>query len=112
MKSEDTTAAENTENTENTEATNEANGAEGAAEAPKKPAVPREPKYSDTSVIKLLTDKDGKQYGPENNPKKPGSNTAARFAKYVDGMTVKDAREAGIYGDLSYDAAHNFIEIV
>lgn len=86
---------------------------ETTAEAPaKKPAVPREPKYAPTSVIKLLADKEGKQYGPENNPKKVGSATATRFEKYFDGMTVEQAKEAGLYGDLSYDAAHNFIEII
>lgn len=106
MASEDTAAVagEDTEN-ETTEA-----GAE--EKAAKKPAVPREPKYSETSVIKLLSDKDGKQYGPEHNPKKPGSNSAVRFAKYVDGMTVKEAKEAGLYGDLTYDVKHNYIEIV
>lgn len=96
-------AAEVTENT-----------AAAGAEAPKEHRpIPRTPTYADTSVIKLLADKDGKVYGPENNPKKPGSASADRFAKYVDGMTVKAAKEAGIInGDFANDTKKAFIEIV
>lgn len=75
--------------------------------------IPKDPKFSETSVIKLLADKDGKSYGAENNPKKPGTATHGRFAKYVDGMTVKAALEAGLTrGDLSYDKDKKFIDIV
>lgn len=85
---------------------------EASAEKKSRP-IPKDPKFSETSVIKLLADKDGKPYGAENNPKKAGTATHGRFAKYVDGMTVKAALEAGLTrGDLSYDKDKKFIDIV
>ena len=60
----------------------------------KKPT--RVPRIPDTSVISFGKDKDGKNYGPDNNPKRPGSQSAARFALYKSGMTVKDALAAGL----------------
>lgn len=81
---------------------------------PKKPRpIPKDPKYSETSVIKMLADKDGKPYGADNNPKKVGTATHGRFALYADGLTVKEALEKGLTrSDLSYDAEKKFIEIV
>lgn len=89
--------------------------AAAAAPAEKKASrpIPKDPKYAETSVIKMLADKDGKVYGADHNPKKAGSATHTRFGHYVDGMTVKDALEKGLTrGDLSYDAEKKFIEIV
>jgi hypothetical protein len=74
----------------------------------------REPKYAETAVITLLADKDGKKYGPDHNPKKAGSKSAPRFAKYRDGMTVGEYIKAtdGVgRADLEYDVQHNFISI-
>ena len=85
----------NTETTENTEATGEATEA-------KKGGGGR--KIDTTRTIRLQADKDGKQYGADNNPKRAGSASAARFACYIDGMTVGQALEAGITAaDLAWD---------
>jgi hypothetical protein len=44
------------------------------------------------------------------NPKRPAS--FVRFAAYIDGMTVKEALDAGIWtADLVYDAKHAFVAI-
>lgn len=65
-----------------------------------------------TSKITLLCDKDGKPYGPDNNPKRPGSATSTRFAMYKNGMTVEEAVHLGIQsGDLTYDVGKMFIKI-
>lgn len=64
------------------------------AEAEKKARAPR---VSDDAVIKILVDA---------NPKRAGSKAAERFALYKNGMTVKQAKDAGITAsDLSYDSA-------
>lgn len=84
-----------------------------STEKPAHRPIPKEPKFAETSVIKFGADKDGKSYGPEHNPKKPGSASADRFAKYRDGMTVKEALDAGVIrGDLDHDTKKGFITIV
>lgn len=93
----------------------EAEAAAATTEGEKKAhrPIPKDPKFSETSIIKMLADKDGRPYGAENNPKKAGTATHGRFAKYADGMTVKAALEAGLTrGDLSYDKDKKFIDIV
>ena len=45
------------------------------------------------------------------NPKRPGSTSAARFGKYRDGMTVKEALDAGLKRDLAWDWEHRFISV-
>jgi len=98
---------------EATEGHTEAVAADTAAAATKHRPIPRDPKFADTGIITLLADKDGKTFGADHNPKKPGSASAERFAKYVDGMTVKAAKEAGILnGDFSNDTSKGFISIV
>lgn len=87
-----------------------------AAKEPKAPKERAEPTtmggYKLTDTITLLADKEGKPYGADNNPKKAGSQTHARFAKYVTGQTVKDAYDAGVAaGDFAYDVSKNFISI-
>lgn len=78
------------------------------SDAPEGPKLPRG--ITETQVIRLQSDKDGKQYGAENNPKRPGSKAAVRFALYKDGMTVRQALEAGLDpGDLAYDSNKQFI---
>lgn len=67
-------------------------------------------KIDTTRIVRLALDKDGKQYGVENNPKRAGSASHARFASYTDGMTVGQALEAGITAaDLAHDQKKGFI---
>ena len=106
--------AENTEvvDTEQSAAVTTEVAAEPTAEKKSSP-IPRTPRFADTGVITLLADKDGKKYGPENNPKKSGSASADRFAKYVDGQTVAEAKAAGVVnGDFANDTDHGYISIV
>lgn len=76
------------------------------------PPVVRGPKGTPLDAqIHLMLDTKGVQYGPDNNPKKPGSKTHGRFAMYTHGMTVQQALDAGIQtGDLSYDRDHGFVQ--
>ena len=68
------------------------------------PAAPKEPKPADLRTIRLLS---------PTNPKKVGSKAAARFAKYVDGMTVADALAAGIKSiDIAWDSRRKHIELL
>ena len=70
------------------------------AAAEKKTRAPRTP---DDATITLKTDK---------NPKRAGSKSFERFAAYKDGMTVKEAKEAGITAaDIDYDSKHDYISI-
>ena len=72
----------------------------------------RNTRITDDAVIRMKTDKDGKHYGPKNNPKREGSSASERFAKYREGMTVKAAKEAGITAsDVRYDSDHGYIEV-
>ena len=66
-----------------------------------------------TAKISLGQNGEGKKYdASENNPKRKGSKSHAKFAKYRDGMTVEQAAAAGITGaDLSWDTKHGFIKI-
>ena len=83
-----------------------------AAEETKKAPPPREPKFPDSKKITMLKDKEGKTFGKEYNPKKPGSASFDRFSRYVDGMTVKQALDAGILrGDLDHDSKKSFISV-
>lgn len=84
------------------------------AEKPVK--APKPPKYANDDIVRMLSDKDGKQYGADNNPKRSGSATAIRFANYRDGVTVGELLSNGdtqskIFADLDYDQAKGFIEI-
>jgi len=100
---------------ESTAAAAEPEAAAAAATAPKHRPIPKEAKYAETSVITLQTDpKDpSKTFGAEHNPKKPGSASHERFARYKDGMTVKEALDVGLLrGDLDNDHAKGYIKIV
>ena len=79
----------------------------------KAPAGPKAPKGTElNSVIHFLKDKDGKSYGPDHNPKRPGTAGHQRFALYTDGMTVSEALAAGIWGaDISWDLGKGFISV-
>ena len=68
----------------------------------------RAPRIHDTMIIHMGHDKDGKKYGKDHNPTRVGSSVYDRFAKYKDGMTVKQAKDAGITpGDIKYHAETN-----
>ena len=85
--------------------------AAGEEKAKRKPPV-REPKFKTDMKITLLSDKDGKVYGKDHNPKRAGSKAGERFALYINGMTVDQALAAGITrGDLDFDAQKKFISI-
>ena len=72
----------------------------------------RGPRIPEEAVITLLSDKNGVKYGAENNPKRPGSESAERFTKYADGITVAEAKELGIrVSDVRYDVAHGYISL-
>lgn len=69
--------------------------------------------FSLASKITMLVDKDGKPYGKDNNPKKPGSKSAVRFEAYGNGgTTVEEAYKAGVSAaDFAYDVNKGFIKI-
>jgi hypothetical protein len=70
------------------------------SEAEKKARAAR---VSDDAVIKVLVDA---------NPKRAGSKAFTRFEAYKNGMTVKQARDAGLTAaDISYDSKHNHISV-
>jgi hypothetical protein len=63
----------------------------------------RAPKFAKDAVITLLV---------QENPKRAGSASHARFENYKSGMTVEQALAAGlISGDFTHDVAHGFIRI-
>lgn len=67
-------------------------------------AVPRK-RIDENSTITVLTE-EGK------NPKRVDSKAYGRFALYSDGMTVKEAKAAGVQAtDIAYDLAHNYISL-
>lgn len=115
------TMAKNPASNENTPATTDAqtegNATETTAAATeagttkRKPPV-REPKFKNEMIVTLLADKDGNVYGKENNPKRKGSASAARFDHYTNGMTVEQALAAGLTrADLEFDVQKKFISI-
>lgn len=84
---------------------------EGSTTTSNLPAQARGPKNVPAdAIITMGKDKDGKDYGPDNNPKKVGSKTHGRFAAYATGMTITEALATGLTtADLVYDAAHGFV---
>lgn len=78
-----------------------------------KPVPPkRQKKFAGDMAITLLTNEEGVPYGPENNPKRPGTKTHAAFARYRNGMTVDQAIADGIdYATIVYDHDKGFISI-
>lgn len=60
------------------------------------------PEFTDEMIVHLLVE----------NPKRPGSKARARFAGYVDGMTIAQAIAAGLNrDDFRWDTDHGFISI-
>ena len=92
--------------------TKEAPKTEAKTAEPKAPKTPRANKFEAGQVITLLTDKEGKKYGADNNPKREGTASADRFSKYKDGITVEQALAAGVKSaDLDWDSKKGFISI-
>jgi hypothetical protein len=61
-----------------------------------------QPQYLDHQIITVL----------KANPKRPGSNAHARYAMYVNGMTVADAVKSGLRrDDFRWDIRKGHIEI-
>lgn len=105
------------ESTMTDKAANAAPKTDAKEKAPAKEKVVKAPKYAGTSTIKLLSDKDGKQFGADHNPKRAGSASALRFANYSDGLTIAELLEKGdsqatVFADLDYDIKKGFIEVV
>lgn len=99
--------------TENTaaDATTATGDATEAGTTKRKPPV-REPKFKNEMIVTLLADKDGNVFGKDNNPKRKGSASAARFDHYTNGMTVEQALAAGLTrADLEFDVQKKFISI-
>lgn len=66
-------------------------------------AKPGKSKYAGNLLVTVLV---------HTNPKRAGSKSFDRFAKYVTGQTVDDALKAGVLSaDLHYDVDHKFIHI-
>lgn len=85
-----------------------------APKADAKAAAPKvsKRKYDGDMKITLLVDKDGKKYGADNNPKRPGAKAHKRFAIYENGMTVDGyISKGGEYGDLDWDVNKGYITI-
>jgi hypothetical protein len=69
---------------------------------PVRPGRPKPPKPDDDRLITNIVP----------NPKKLGSASYDRYARYVEGMTVSQALSAGITsGDLKWDEGRGFITI-
>lgn len=82
------------------------------AKAVKSPAPAREGRLTDATIISLSSDAEGKKYGSDHNPTRPGAAVHDRFAKYVDGMTVAEAKAAGITaGDIAYHVKQGFLTV-
>lgn len=85
---------------------------ETAAAAPAAKGGPRG--VPQDAIIRMQPDpKDAsKIYGPDHNPKRSGSAGHARFALYKDGMTVREAIDAGIWAaDITWDKDKGFIKV-
>ena len=76
-------------------------------------AAPEEPKPSTSTGRKGAIDRKATIWlQVEENPKREGSSSYARFEKYTDGMTV-DAylKEGGHLADIRWDNEKNFISL-
>lgn len=68
-----------------------------------KGGVGRVRKYTNDQKITIIA---------KENPKRPGTDSYKRFAKYKKGMTVAEALAAGVTsGDLNWDVKHSYISI-
>lgn len=81
--------------------------------APAKPKVNGEKKPSNrTNFSKLYPEDAPLKVLVEENPKKKGSKSAARFEGYFGAETVGDALAKGVtYQDVAYDTGRGFIKV-
>lgn len=86
--------------------------------APKvsKPKAEKKPRtaagFAFTAKVYLQTDKDGKHYGRENNPKRVNSNAHKLFSHYRNEMTIGDFIAAGgTASAIKYDIEHGYIKV-
>lgn len=64
------------------------------------------------AIIHMGADDKGNPYGAKNNPKREGSASHERFAKYKEGISIQTALAAGITpADLHHDEGKGFIKI-
>lgn len=70
----------------------------------------RKARLQNSQVITLGQNAEGVAYGPDNNPKK--GKAADRFALYRDGMTIGEAKEAGLTSaDFHWDIERGLISV-
>ena len=71
----------------------------------------RRAKYHDDRVINFGANEEGVAYnGTDKNPKRPGSKAFDMFSRYRNGMTVREAKDAGLDGrDFDFDLKRGFI---
>lgn len=63
-----------------------------------------------TSTITFGTDKDGNRFSAANNPKR--GTASRRFALYEEGMTIREALDAGVKPtDINWDRKKGYIRI-
>jgi hypothetical protein len=92
-----------------------------AAKAPtaaKAPAAPKEKKatkprkFEANDTIHFAADKEGKKYGPDHNPKRPGSAAHKVFGMYKEGIKVSDfVKAGGSAGDIAWNVEHGYITV-
>lgn len=108
-------------NTKPATATATAAAKPATAAAPKPKAEPKPPRYNPKGTIKLLKDKDGKQYGTGEgliNPKRAGTKAFTAFSNYVDGATIEataakfEKTGGSMNSNLDWDIKHGFVEYV
>lgn len=81
-----------------------------AAPKEKKAAKPR--KFESNDTIHFAADKDGKKYGPDNNPKRPGSAAHKVFGLYKEGIKVSDfVKAGGSAGDIAWNVERKYITV-
>jgi hypothetical protein len=69
-------------------------------------------RVDENSIITVRGKLDAEGNPTRENPKRAGSLAYDRFALYEDGMTVKEAKEAGVSAtDITYDSSHGYITL-
>lgn len=80
--------------------------------APENKASTKYGPFELSQKISLQKDKEGKAYGKDNNPKRDGSKAAEVFSLYKDGMTVQEAKDAGIpSADIKFNNDKGYLKV-
>lgn len=86
-----------------------------AAKAPavaKEKKAPKPRKFENADTIHFAADKEGKKYGADYNPKRPGSAAHKVFGLYKEGMKVSDfVKAGGSAGDIAWNVEHGYITV-